>query len=314
MDVKTRTGRLLLLAAGALLGLSCEAAADDSLAVRFLHAFGKEGDGPGEFRTPQALSLDPEGALYIADTGNNRIQKVSPTGALLGMVGGFGWSENQFQRPEDLFAENGLDLYIADYDNRRIIRYDRQLHWIDAYSYVAAAEKLSLGFPAGIALSIHGDLFIADAENRRILKVNALREAVQSFGDFAEGEGELSEPQKIALDGEDKIYVSDRQRGCIVVFDYFGNYLLEIGGGVLKEPAGLFVDNRGTLLVADSGRDQAVIFGRDGRFVAAIGDSGEKLGAMDNPADVAVKGDRMYLLDAGNNRVLVYQLQWLQVP
>ncbi|HNW59785.1 MAG TPA: NHL repeat-containing protein [bacterium] len=297
---------LLVLAIGS-------AAAGDSLAVRLLYAFGREGDAAGQFRSPSALSLDPEGALYIADTGNNRIQKCTPAGAVVAMVGGFGWGENQFQRPVDLYAGNGLDLFIADYENRRVVRCDRELHWIDAYYFAAGDnDKLSLGFPAGIALSIHNDLFIADAENRRVLKVNAQREAQQSFGDFAEGEGELIEPRKLALDGQDRIYVCDRRRGCVVLYDYFGNYLEEIGSGVLKEPAGLCLIGAELLAVADEGRDQVMIFGRDGRLLCTAGTAGDKLGAFNDPADVAVRGDRMYVVESGNHRIQAFELQWLQ--
>ncbi|OPZ82345.1 MAG: Serine/threonine-protein kinase PknD [bacterium ADurb.Bin431] len=291
------------------------AQAGDSLVVRFLYAFGKEGGEPGQFRSPSALSIDPEGALYLADAGNNRIQKLSVTGEVLAMTGGFGWGINQFHRPADLCAENGLDLYVADYENRRIIRCDRDLHWIDAYYYPAGTDdKLNLGFPAGIALSIHNDLFVTDAENLRVLRLNGLREAVYSFGDFSEGEGELAEPQKITIDREDRILVSDRLRSGIVVFDYFGNYLHEIGAGVLKEPAGLQTARNGALFVADTGRDQVLVFSQSGALLAAIGSAGDKLGALANPIDVAVSGDRLFVAEAGNHRIQVFELQWLQIP
>ncbi len=305
---------LLTAAALCLLPGGGPAWAGDSLAVRLLYVFGKEGGEPGQFRLPSALSIDPEGALYLADAGNNRIQKLSATGSVLAMTGGFGWGINQFHRPADLCAENGLDLYVADYENRRIIRCDRELHWIDAYYYPGGEDgKLNLGFPAGISLSIHNDLFVTDAENLRVLRLNGLREAVYSFGDFSEGEGELAEPQKIAIDREERILVSDRLRGCVVVYDYFGNYLHEIGAGVLKEPAGLQTARNGALFVADTGRDQVLVFAQNGALLAVIGSAGDKLGALANPVDVAVSGDRLYVVEAGNHRIQVFELQWLQI-
>lgn len=305
------------LAAGILLmSLAAHVAeASDSVAVHFLYSIGREGDAPGQFRSPMAISVDPKGALYVADTGNNRIQKLSPTGEVLGMVGGFGWGDNQFQRPEDLCAENGLDLFVADYENRRIIRCDRALHWIDAYYYPATGdEKRSLGFPAGVALSIHSDLFITDAENMRILKVNALREAVHSFGDFAEGEGELVEPQQITIDFSDRIYVSDRKRGCIVMYDYFGNYLQTVGKGFLKEPEGLCIGRQGALFVADGGRNQVIIFSGDGRIIGTVGYADNNGSVLSNPSDVAVHVDRMYVTEAGRHRIQVFALHWFKIP
>ena len=303
------------LALSALAASPAAAGAGDSLAVRFVHAFGSEGDAPGQFRAPRAISLGAKGALYVADTGNNRLQKFSANGELLEMTGGFGWGEDQMNRPVDLAAENGLDLFVADYENRRLLRYDSDLHWIEAYSYPGEEDaKLALGFPAGLATSIHGDLFAADAENLRILKINALREALFSFGDYAEGEGGLDEPQKIAIDSSDRLYVCDPRRGAVLRYDYYGNFLGEVGHSLLKEPAGLCVDRKGHLFIADSGLDQVLVFSLEGALLGTIGRSGTKYGAMDDPADVASDDGRLYVIEAGNHRIQVFELLWLPRP
>ncbi len=288
----------------------------DSIAVFFVHAFGKEGDRPGEFRHPSAIAIDANGNVYIADAGNHRVQKLDEKGVFQSMIGGFGWGREQFNRPLDVSADNGLDVFVADYENRRVERFDKDLHWISTYqSNVDEKEKLVLGFPASVALSRHGDLFIADAENRRILKLNTLRQAELSFGDYDGGHGALLSPIKVSISHDDRIFVTDRKAGYVIVYDYFGNFLQTIGDGLLKEPVGLCLDNnRSLVFISDVARHQVYIFDFIGRLISSIGGFGNKLGAFNYPTDVAVYKNLLYVTEANNHRVQIFRLQLVTRP
>src|SRR4051794_40157834 len=89
-------------------------------------AGGSEGfaDGVGtsaSFNTPSALALGPDGNLYVADTGNNRIRKITPTGQV-STVAGDGTAgyvdgpaaQAQFNGPVGLAISPGDDIYVAD--------------------------------------------------------------------------------------------------------------------------------------------------------------------------------------------------------
>ena len=78
---------------------------------------------------PQALAIDPEGFVFVVDTGNNRIVKFDRRGRFVSAIGGFGWEREQFDRPLDISVKNGLDVFIADFNNERIERYDRKLNY-----------------------------------------------------------------------------------------------------------------------------------------------------------------------------------------
>lgn len=288
----------------------------DSIAVFFLHSFGKEGDGVGEFRHPSAIAIDANGNIYIADTGNHRLQKFDEKGVFQSMIGGFGWGKEQFNRPVDVCADNGLDVLVADYENRRVMRFDKELHWISSYrSNIDEKERLVLGFPTGVSLSRHGDLFITDDENRRILKLNTLWQAELSFGDYDGGEGALTAPTKIAVSQEDRIFVTDRKAGYVLVYDYFGNFLQTIGQGVLKEPVGLCVDNnRSLVFISDVARHQVYVFNVFGRQIGAIGGFGNKLGAFNYPTDVALYKNLLYVTEGNNHRVQIFRLQLITRP
>ena len=83
--------------------------------------------------SPEGISVNSSGDIYVADTGNNRIIKLNIKGELLKSEGGLGWGENQFDSPVDVWAKSNLDLLVADRNNRRIVRYDKNLNYINFY-------------------------------------------------------------------------------------------------------------------------------------------------------------------------------------
>ena len=284
------------------------------LQARFLFSFGTEGEEPGQFRFPAGVSTDPNGNVYVADTGNNRIQKFNSKGKLLLFYGGFGWDSGQFQQPLGLSARNGLDVYVADYANRRIERYDKDLNWINSfYSDPAAEERLEFGFVNSVSTSLHGDLFLVDDENKRVVKLNAEFELEVSFGDFDWGEGALGDPARVFVSRDDYVFVSDSKEGRIVVFDYYGNYLYRIGENILKMPAGVVTSQDGLMLfVSDVAKHQIFVFDKEGRLISQIGSQGEKFGAFQNPRDLALYNNVLYVADTDNHRIQVFELSHLR--
>ena len=304
---------LLLRLGGSAPLLSADSAS--SIQAKLIFSFGQKGEAPGQLSSPLGISTDPKGNIYVADTGNNRIQKFDSQGKLLAFIGGFGWEHEQFQRPVDICAENGLDVYVADHENRRIEQYDKDLNWIASYvSDTSLPEKLQFGFPRSVSVSIHGDLYIVDSENKRILKLNSLRDPEISFGDYAWGQGDLADPVQVFISRADKVHVTDSQLGLVLLFDYYGNFLSSCGEKVLSRPTGLCVSADGYLFVADSELDQIVAFDPVGRPVMRMGSQGDKLGAFDHPSDVAVHQNRLIVADTDNHRVQVFELRLSGTP
>ncbi len=259
---------------------------------------------------PQALCSDPEGNIFIADTGNHRILRFDQQGRFQLAIGSIGWEREQFDRPLDLSARTGLDLFIADYNNERIERYDLKLNYIASYpSEERLPDELRFGFPRGVDVSRHGEWFVCESEHNRVLKFSATGVPVLSFGDFNWGEGQLRDPVKVEVSRDDLVYVTDQGSRQVVVFDYYGNFVTRFGEDVLEKPNGLTWSDDGKLFVVDSGRDRVVVFNAQHVRVYAWGGSGNRYGAFRAPSDVAVVKDRIYVLDAGNSRVQVFQLR-----
>jgi sugar lactone lactonase YvrE len=74
---------------------------------KFIKAWGKEGNGPGEFNVPHGLAFDAAGRLFVADRANNRIQIFDQDGKLLDT-----WK--QFGRPSGITIDKNDMIYVAD--------------------------------------------------------------------------------------------------------------------------------------------------------------------------------------------------------
>jgi hypothetical protein len=278
-------------------------------AAIYLSEFGRAPlDGKALLR-PQGLSIDIEGNLYIADTGNNRVLKCSQEGTLLRQVGGFGWNKEQFDAPAEVWAENGLDVFVVDYNNRRLERYDKDLNYISSlYNDETWPATVQFGFPLAVTFSGHGEVLLADDEFHRIVRINSFGNPRGSFGDYDAGEGKLFAPVKLLISSRDEIFVADSAKHRVVKFDYYGNFVTYLGDRWLRQPAGMAFWRDG-LLIANSGSHQIIYLSRDGERLGEWGEHGAKSGQFTSPLDVKVFRDRAFALDSGNSRVQIFELK-----
>jgi DNA-binding beta-propeller fold protein YncE len=267
------------------------------------------GNGLTQLDEPRGISVSLMGDIYIADTGHNRIVKLDAKAKYVNHVGGFGWKNNQFDAPVDVFASDGLNIYVADLNNQRIQRYSKKLDHVSSFGgskltelSIEASKTLDepIGRPAGIAVSSQGDLFYSDSENDRIVRINRFGKKENTFGGFSEGRGKLKDPGKICVTSN-FVYVADENR--IVVFDYFGNYIREIGSGLLKKPADITVDQKGRLYVADTEKRTVMVFSSDGDYLTSILSY-----TFEQPVAIDCLFNKLYLLDAGTRAVIVFQI------
>ncbi len=286
---------------------------ETSLHAKFIFAFGEKGDSPHQMFKPHGVSADVKGNIYVTDTGNHRLQKFTPQGELVSFIGGFGWEREQFQFPIDIFVYNSLDIFIADSDNNRIERYDKDLNSITSYQQNENwNSRFQFEFPNSVCLSLHGDFFIVDSENDRIIKLNPSFEPELSFGDYDWGQGVIEEASHVFVSKSDMVYVTDSAAHKILVYDYFGNYLFDIGAEVLESPRGLYVDDRENIFVADAGRHQIVAFDKTGRLILQMGSRSTKFAGFREPSDVTICRDKLYVADTQNHRIQIFHLEWEQ--
>src|SRR6185369_781020 len=232
-------------------------------------AGGSEGfaDGAGaaaSFNTPSALALGPDGDLYVADTGNNRIRKITPDGRV-STVAGDGTAgyvdgpaaQAQFNGPIGLAISPGGDIYVADTYNDviRMITTEGQVTTVaggGTPGYADGEQKVALfDTPSGIIVVENRSLIVADTGNHRLRKISP-EGAVSTLPISGE---ELSRPIGLAFSHDHFLYVTELDRSRVVQIAPDG--VARVIAAQFNQPAGVAIGphvNKPTeLFVADSG-------------------------------------------------------------
>ncbi|KAL4439021.1 hypothetical protein ABPG77_006958 [Micractinium sp. CCAP 211/92] len=90
-------------------------------AGEYTYSVGTQGSGNGQFSLPSGMALDADGNLLVADPGNNRVQKLSATGAYLGQFG-----SGQFRDVKDVKVDSAGNIYVPDSSNYRVQKFDKK--------------------------------------------------------------------------------------------------------------------------------------------------------------------------------------------
>lgn len=158
----------------------------------------------------------------------------------------------QFSAPADLSITSGLDLFVADWGNDRLVRLNRWLNYLWEYRTLdGTPENLRFEKPLSVVQGARGDLFVADGGSDRILKIAPAGEPLFSFGAYGEEKGSLSQPRRIELDPAGGIWILDG-RGHVVHFDEFGGYVEEVRAKFPGHPSGLAVSQTALWVCSDS--------------------------------------------------------------
>lgn len=248
------------------------------------------GDGIGtnvRFNTPNGIALDPSGNVWVADTFNNTIRRVSPTGVVNTIAGvptvsgtNDGTGTNAlFYYPTTMAFDSATNLFICDSGNSTI----RKLDPSGAVTTVAGVPgafgtndgpSLSALFyqPGGIALDSHGNVLVADTGSHtiRMISTNGMVSTYAgSPGNPGSDDGTLAtatfnSPLACATDADDNLYISDWGNNSIRRISRNGTVSTLAGlpgfagsddgtGSQARfdQPFGLRVDPNGNILVAE---------------------------------------------------------------
>jgi sugar lactone lactonase YvrE len=252
-------------------------------------AGGSEGfaDGVGamaSFNTPSGLALGPDDNLFLADTGNNRIRKITPEGQVSTIAGNgtAGYvdgpaAQAQFNGPIGIAVAASGNIYVADtYNDRiRMITTDGQVSTVAGQGtpgYVDGDRNTALfDTPSGIVVTNRG-LIVADTGNDCLRKITP--EGNVSTLPVTFPNDELSSPLGLAVSHDGVLYVTELDRSRVIQITPDGTALVVAGGGPgfadgsdlarFNQPTGIAISEPAALYVADSGNylirklDQAV--------------------------------------------------------
>jgi len=263
--------------------LPASAQTDDSVLV--------EDYSIGSFQRATRIVVGTQGTIYILDADENKVALFSNLQDAPKTIGGFGWSSSSFDKPTGV-ATDGVNIYVSDYGNHRIQRFDRGLNYISSLSTRDTSDVNSrFGYPLDVALSEFGDLFILDGENIRVMKFNTQNSFERAFGDINAGKGKLQNPMRLVATNS-RIFVGDKNK--IFVYDYFGNYLESIGEGVINNLNGFTILTDELLAVSN---DTIWWFTREGtlqKYSSLKNIISEE--RIDHIQDIACNGQQLFIL------------------
>lgn len=256
------------------------------------------------FNSPKGIATDSAGNVYVGDTSNNTIRKITPGGVVATLAGcppsicgaasqgsndGTG-SGAHFRLPSGVAVDATGNIYVADTNNHTI----RKITPAGLVTTLAGLAQMSgsvdatgsnarFNFPNGVAVSSNGNLYVADTSNNTIRKITPTGVVTTVAGcppstcadsvgsDDATGvEARFDSPAGIAVDAAGYIYVADRGNSTVrkvtpaaAVTTLSGQARMtgSVDGGLnidgtpiarFNIPSGVAVDNAGNVYVADS--------------------------------------------------------------
>jgi len=198
-------------------------------------------DGTGadaRFKRPQGVAVDGDGNVYVADSENYTIRKITPAGVVTTLAGTAGsqgsadgtGADARFYHPVGVAVDGDGNLYVTEDYNHTI----RKITPAGEVTTLAGTAELSgsddgtgadarFDSPVGVAVDGDGNLYVTDRDNNTIRKVTpagvviTLAGAAGSQGSD-DGTGPLARfdsPVGVAVDGDGNLYVADRDNNTI---------------------------------------------------------------------------------------------------
>jgi len=277
----------------------------------FVAKWGARGSAPGELDRPAGLAVDASGLLYVADSGNHRIQKFSAGGVGLEAWGVFGSGDAQFKNPMGVAVDDAGNVYVVDQGNERIQKLSSSGGYLAQWGTVGSANG---EFRGPTAIAVHGGkVYVVDRGNNRVQRFNTSGTYEVQWGGFGPGDGQFNGPTGIAADQVGNIYVTDLNQTRIQRFNTTGGFLAKWGSygdwdGAMENPVSIATDLSGEIFVVDQGNRRIQRFTNTGGYQAAWGVPGSGNGEFGQPFGVATNaaGD-VFVSDLCDHSIQVFQ-------
>lgn len=316
--------------------------ASDGTVTTFAGKAGEAGTDDGttaaRFNSPYGLAVDSGDNIYVADTNNHAIRKITPAGTVSTLAGTIGKAGSvdangtsaSFNRPYGIAFDVSGNLLVADGGNAAIRTIAPNG---DVTTLAGGPDSTTFAFPAAVTVASNGSIFVSDALKSTIYKVTAGGTVTVWAGtpgtagssDVA-GSVTFNTPTGLQLDASNNLYVADSGNHVIrrispdgstvsTPFGSAGEAGLDDGAsGIARfsSPFGLTMDASGNLLVGDYGNDAVRKIAAAGAVMTLAG-MGSSTGTVDavaenarfnQPSSVAVDSSgNVYVADALNSTI-----------
>ncbi|HYB23228.1 MAG TPA: hypothetical protein VED41_05490, partial [Solirubrobacteraceae bacterium] len=276
----------------------------------------------GVLRLPEAVALDSDGDVYVADQLGYVVQKFNAAGAFVTEWGSYGGGPGQFGPIGGLAVDAAGDVYVVDSSHDRIEKFGPNGEYIKSWGVRGSAlgqfnfgSSQNPGQPPGGGIAVAGQhVYVADSGNDRLERFNLEGSEAMAWGTLGSGPGQFSYPRGVAAnasspEGESEVIVSDDDNHRVEEFNGEGTFEAQAGSqgtgpGQFGYPYGVALDAAGDVYVADDSNDRIVKLTPQLTFAGAWGGAGSKPGQLQFPRALAADGaGDTYVADTANDRI-----------
>ena len=266
----------------------------ENITFELVKELAQVGSKPGMFRIPYGIAYDEKsGNYFVSDCINNTIKKYNNKGSLLKEWGSKGSKKEEFNYPADLLITQKNELLISDEKNHKIHRYDLNGNFLGVFSkYGYGTGHGQLNNPLGMAEDSKGNIYVVDSLNVRVQKYDQdgifIKTFAGSLGNKSAKPSEFYGPYYMAIDSNDRVYVTDTSLNRVSVYDKNGKIITLLGvdysSGELDNPVN-FDDRPGrfsspnyiqyekdsdVILISDVLNDRVQVFDNNFNLVSII--------------------------------------------
>ncbi len=275
------------------------------------------GSGAGQFSGDTGVAVDGKGNLWVADSGNHRVQEVTSSGQFIEAIGWgvsdgkaqletctsncqagiAGTGNGQFENPFGIaVAPNGA-IWVTDSQADRLQEFSSAGEYLGQIGSAGSGEG-QLSDPEGVAVSSAGNVWVVDAGNDRVEEFTGSGAFIKQVGSQGAGNGQFGRPAGIAISAAGNVWVTDDENNRVEEFSSSGEYLSQFAT-THPEPQGIALDAHEDVWVID-GQNYGELqeFSTSGQSIAQVGGGGNcAIQSMYYPWGVAVSGESEYAAD-----------------
>ena len=226
---------------------------------------GQTPPAPGTFNEPWGVAVDTQGNVFVADTWNQRVQKLDATGKFLSEwnTAGQGTEEpNQLWGPRGIVVSSDGRVYVTDTGNKRVVVFDANGQFLFGFD---TSSEGRLDEPVGIALGPDNNVYVADTWNSRVAVFSPDGKFMTSWPVQGWSSASLDNKPYLAVDAQGRVFVTDPEGYRVIVFSPEGQPLAAFGQYGTEEdalalPTGLAIGADGMIWLADAGNNRVTRF------------------------------------------------------
>lgn len=263
----------------------------------------------GSMKLPSDVAVDQSGRIFILDGTADTVRVYSPKGEPLFTLGGAGI----LKQPLGIDVSPAGDVLVADSGNHRLALFPaegKSPHYIDVPSPVDGRPS----DPTDVNFGTDNTFITVDNDNHRVVSLTHSGKIVWATGTMGRNPGEFRFPFLLDIDRFGRIYIVEAINTRVQVLESNGKFARFIGEwgiepGQFFRPKGVVVSDKNEVFVSDSYLGVIQVFKREGGLIGVIGDGNGKITKFMTPVGMAIVGNRLFVVEMFNNRVLILERQ-----